>query len=200
MSSDFSLDTKKMAILWAGCGVVGLLIFAAGLLVGFRAGWSNGSPPTKSPPARMAVLEAPEAPPPSPPRQPPVPPDYATKPPRRAPQAEVAPPRPESTVEEPPGQPEVVPTPPPERPRARQWTFTVQVGAFRAEKNATTLIGVLHGKGYTPYMFRVQDAQKRLWYTVRMGDYVDRARASQAATDFTQKEDMSAIVRRIGAL
>jgi len=77
--------------------------------------------------------------------------------------------------------------------------FAVQVGAFLMEKNARSLAADLEGRGYTPYVFKAQDAKDRTWYAVRMGDYGDKKEASQAASEFEKKEKMRTVVRPAGA-
>jgi cell division septation protein DedD len=81
-------------------------------------------------------------------------------------------------------------------------TFAVQVGAFLLEREAQTLIEELSRKGYTPFIVQawgMRNGKRRLWHTVRIGEYPDRDQARYAAADFTKQEGQPAIIRPAGS-
>lgn len=78
--------------------------------------------------------------------------------------------------------------------------FSIQVGVFLEEKDADRLVEEMKEKGYTPSVFAALDVNNRMWYSVRIGAYVDRAEASQAAASFTKQEKLKAVVRPFDSL
>lgn len=79
-------------------------------------------------------------------------------------------------------------------------TFSIQVGVFLEEKDAERFVEEMEEKGYAPSVFTGSDADNRIWYSVRIGAYADRAEAAQAAASFTKQEKMKAVVRPIDSL
>ena len=102
-------------------------------------------------------------------------------------------------AEEPPVTPEVIAAsrPVPEKPpeRTAKMTHSVQVGAFRARKDAQKLVGTLKKKGYPAGILPVTDSRERIWFTVRVGDYPSRETAIEHADEFTAREKMASAVR-----
>jgi hypothetical protein len=74
-------------------------------------------------------------------------------------------------------------------------THSVQAGAFLIKKNAENVSSILRRKGYDARIVEFKDSKKRVWYTVRIGDYPSREIAKKHANAFTSKEKReSAIV------
>jgi general secretion pathway protein A len=67
-------------------------------------------------------------------------------------------------------------------------THSVQVGAFLVKKNAESITSILRKKGYDARIIIFSDSKKRVWYTVRIGDYPSREIAKEYADAFTAKE------------
>lgn len=82
----------------------------------------------------------------------------------------------------------------------KKMAFSVQVEAFVEKKNAEDLVADLKGRGYEPYIFEAFDVKNQKVYTVRIGDYEEFEKASQAAALFNKKEDMPAVVKNIDSL
>jgi type IV/VI secretion system ImpK/VasF family protein len=74
--------------------------------------------------------------------------------------------------------------------------YTLQVGAFLNKKNAEELVQMLSGRGYNPYMVVDVASSGKRWYLVQMGHYQvgEAKKARKAATEFTEKEHIEAIV------
>lgn len=77
---------------------------------------------------------------------------------------------------------------------------TVQVGVFLDEKDASRLLKEIEGKGYSPSFFSGRDAEARQWYAVRIGRYLDKQQAANAAANFTKQEGLKAVVRPLESL
>jgi general secretion pathway protein A len=67
-------------------------------------------------------------------------------------------------------------------------THSVQVGAFLIKKNAESLTSILRKKGYDTRIVIFNDSKKRVWHTVRIGDYPSKELAKEYADAFTAKE------------
>jgi cell division protein FtsN len=78
--------------------------------------------------------------------------------------------------------------------------FVLQVGAFREQKSAKLLQTALKEKGYVTTIFNMVDEDQRTWHMVRLGGFKDLPAASKAASDFTGKEGIQALVRRSDSL
>jgi cell division septation protein DedD len=78
--------------------------------------------------------------------------------------------------------------------------FVLQLGAFREQKNAKLLQTALKEKGYATIILNMVDDDQRTWHMVRLGGYKDLRGASKAASDFTGKEGIQALVRRSDSL
>ena len=77
--------------------------------------------------------------------------------------------------------------------------YSVQLGAFQTEENATRLLDTLKSRGYPAFLFRVMDADGHVWHTVRLGHYADMKEAARAAVKVSTKEQISAWVRPANA-
>ena len=78
--------------------------------------------------------------------------------------------------------------------------FVLQLGAFREQKNAKVLQTSLKERGYAAAILNMVDEDQRTWHMVRLGGYKDLSAASKAASDFTGKEGIQALVRRSDSL
>ena len=79
-------------------------------------------------------------------------------------------------------------------------TFTVQVGVFLEQNEASRLLKEMERKGYSPSFFADRDAEDRQWYAVRIGAYSDKDQAANAAANFSKQERIKAVVRPLGSL
>ncbi len=71
--------------------------------------------------------------------------------------------------------------------------FAVQVGAFRAESDANTLVGRLRGAGFTAFAERVNSDAGQLW-RVRVGPELDRAAADRRRSELKTKMSLDGMV------
>ncbi|MEZ5455979.1 MAG: SPOR domain-containing protein [Lysobacteraceae bacterium] len=71
--------------------------------------------------------------------------------------------------------------------------FAVQVGAFRAESDANTLVGRLRGAGFTAFAERVNSDAGQLW-RVRVGPELDRATADRRRGELKTKMSLDGMV------
>jgi cell division protein FtsN len=79
-------------------------------------------------------------------------------------------------------------------------TFTVQVGVFLEQNEASRLLKEMERKGYSPSFFADRDSEDRQWYAVRIGAYSDKDQAANAAANFSKQERIKAVVRPLGSL
>jgi type II secretory pathway predicted ATPase ExeA len=79
-------------------------------------------------------------------------------------------------------------------------THSVQVGAFLIKKNAERITGILRKKGYDARIVIFNDSKKRIWHTVRIGDYPSSEIAKEYADAFTAKETRESAVRPVDNL
>jgi cell division protein FtsN len=79
-------------------------------------------------------------------------------------------------------------------------TFTVQVGVFLEQNEASRLLKEMERKGYSPSFFADHDAEDRQWFAVRIGAYSDKDQATNAAANFSKQEKLKAVVRPLGSL
>jgi type II secretory pathway predicted ATPase ExeA len=73
-------------------------------------------------------------------------------------------------------------------------THSVQVGAFLIKKNAARITSILRKKGYDARIVIFNDSKKRVWHTVRIGDYPSSEIAKEYADAFTAKETRESAV------
>lgn len=79
-------------------------------------------------------------------------------------------------------------------------TFTVQVGVFLEQNEASRLLKEMERKGYAPSFFADRDAEDRQWFAVRIGAYSDKDQAANAAANLSKQEKLKAVVRPLGSL
>lgn len=211
---NFLFDKKTLMLLLAGLGLSGALLFFAGLLVGVQVGL---------PPASGAVtIQAPQRPePPARPAPASMPADCVCPPAaettvvaRMEPRPEPAPEEPRAVEPVPVEEPAVVasfPIPEPElevepesvgetvAEEVQAAAFSIQVGAFRSPENSAKALEELRNRGYEPYVVELPGSRNRVLHAVRVGRYTDRAEALRAAADFRRREQMAAIVERVGS-
>jgi DedD protein len=192
---NFVFDKRSLTLLLAGLTVAGGLLFFAGLLVGVNLGLPAHQEAAYVPrplPAIAAKFEPRPCPEPAVPVQKPAP-----QPAAPAPEPEPSP-EPIAEQEPPPPLPEPAAKPAPPRivPASYQKAsgkFSVQVGAFSQKENADAVMRDLESRGYQPYVVEMPGSRKVL-HGVRIGRYADRAEALRAASEFREREKMSAIV------
>jgi len=90
---------------------------------------------------------------------------------------------------------EVVSPPPPP-----PLSYLVQIGAFRNEANAHSLVEKLRGKGYQPFIHTVQEGENRALYRVFLDHAQDKTQAQATAKAFEKKEKMDALLMLAGNL
>ena len=71
--------------------------------------------------------------------------------------------------------------------------FAVQVGAFRAESDANTLVGRLRGAGFTAFAERINSDAGQLW-RVRVGPELDRATADRRRGELKAKMALDGMI------
>lgn len=81
-----------------------------------------------------------------------------------------------------------------------QKTYSVQVGAFLSKEKAEKLTALLKDRGYRARLLPRISWSKKIWYTVRIGDYKTRQAAVEEAGAFSEKEGIPSTVRPFGGL
>jgi septal ring-binding cell division protein DamX len=84
--------------------------------------------------------------------------------------------------------------------KANTLSYAVQVGVFLDENNANQFVRDLQDKGYTPTILKANDDRYRVWYAVRIGAYMNKTAAMQAAAGIARQEKIKVIVRPLGSL
>lgn len=209
MNYDFSLSKTGVISLIVGSIVFGILLFAAGLVVGSE--WLGTTSATSDTLAKNERTQGPKEP---------VLNDEEAAPKKAAP--------PKNSDQKPAATKEPGATQPEAAPRATEQPgaanggvqiieeaateangaafesepeyVTVQVGVFLDESEANSLLKNIERKGYAPSFFSGRDAEARQWYAVRIGAYSDRQQAANAAANFTRQEKIKAVVRPLGSL
>jgi cell division septation protein DedD len=230
MSYDFSFNNKTISFLLGGLAFVGVMLFIAGLLVGagwktetpatVAALWEQdmtrvrvAQPPAVPEPALKADAARTETAAPN---------EVAAAPSEVA--APSATPSPVKQAHSAAGfassSSEPAPAPIPENDgevrviqradasaaeaedlnKTNQLSYSVQVGVFLDENNANHLVRDLQHKGYTPIIFKATDDEYKVWYAVRIGAYLNKDAATQAAANIARQEKLKVIVRPLGSL
>ncbi len=73
-------------------------------------------------------------------------------------------------------------------------SYLVQIGAFRNEANARSMVAKLRDKGYQPFTRVVQNRQNHVLYRVFLDRAEDRAQAQATAKAFEETEKMDTLV------
>lgn len=208
MNYEFSLSKSGLVSITVGSIVIGVLLFAAGLVAGSQ--WLINS--SAAAPDTTAKNERPELP------KEPVLKDDEPRPQKAAPPKTSAPAKePAATTPEETAESAAIDTRltaaevkiiqeaeadsvNDDNAAAEPEYVTVQVGVFLDEDEAGRLLKQIERKGYAPTFFSGRDAEARQWYAVRIGAYSDRQQAANAAANFTREEKMKAVVRPLGSL
>jgi cell division septation protein DedD len=80
---------------------------------------------------------------------------------------------------------------------AKQKVFTIQVASCIVMQNAVKTANDLKKKGYEVFILKKQGTRGKTWYAVQIGEFKDRGEASRAASEFTEKEKVVAVVMPI---
>jgi hypothetical protein len=78
--------------------------------------------------------------------------------------------------------------------------FSVQVEACLAKNYAEEKVVELRSRGYDAYTFQGSDSNGQTWYVVRIGDYEDLEKASEAASNYREREKTPAVITQIDSL
>ncbi|UCE78800.1 MAG: SPOR domain-containing protein [Nitrospiraceae bacterium] len=89
-------------------------------------------------------------------------------------------------------------TPPVQKPRkksiAKKGRYSVQVGAFGVEKNASALVSKLKNKGYDAFMEKHISADKKTIHRVFAGTFNDNKKALELSRTILEKEGIKSFV------
>jgi DNA-binding response OmpR family regulator len=89
-------------------------------------------------------------------------------------------------------------TPPVQKPRkksiAKKGRYSVQVGAFGSEKNASALVSKLKNKGYDAFMEKHISADKKTIHRVFAGTFDDNKKALELSRTILEKEGIKSFV------
>lgn len=196
----FALDHKGIALFVLGACLVGVLVFADGLLVGMglyrqsvwpilvagrqaqaaqvaralAANQKKAAPRPSAPATALAVSTAPQPP------GPPAPAAIATTaavPPANACGLAL-------TASTQTGQPE----------------YDLQLGSFQDAANAASLVASLKTHGCNAQVMQLTDAQHRVWNVVRIGPFATLEQAAAAAAQLRRSDGLLALVRPVAAI
>jgi len=74
--------------------------------------------------------------------------------------------------------------------------YSFQVGGLRTHVNAQQQKKILKKKGYAPFIIKTNgNQQDEIWYSLRIGYFDSIEEAADAASDFSTKEDIPAMVK-----
>ncbi len=75
--------------------------------------------------------------------------------------------------------------------------YSFQVGGLRTHANAQQQKGLLKKRGYAPFIVKIDGPHdKEVWYSLRIGYFVSIEEAADAASQFSTKEDIPAMVKK----
>ncbi|MGH9447289.1 MAG: SPOR domain-containing protein [Terriglobia bacterium] len=219
MNYEFSLDKKKTAILLAGLGLLGVLLFLAGFLIGYglrpsafpfeplaqhlsKVKLAPGAPAAVAATGGSFAKPAQATPANAGPgtgagNQAQAPAN--TPPPVPAPAAASAPNPPFGPGEASTGEPTQASSPAQATDPAPK-AYSIQMGAFLDPNNAARLVKNLKDLGYAVTIFKAPDRRGRIWEAVRFGRFTDLQSAMRAAAGFRAKEQIFALVRPANTL
>jgi cell division septation protein DedD len=216
----YEFSGKRLYALLACLAVLGLLMFAAGVVTGLGLAMPTRQEVALLRAAKPSNAFAAAAPPHVPAAVPalalpalPKPPAIVAVPPAQQPPAAPAATTPavEPAPNPPAQQAAAAPAPAP-APAAgavaatnlaqaeEQAAFALQLGSFRDLNHAKQLQTDLKAQGYNTSILTALDSSQREWHIVRIEGFKTLASASQAAAEFIGKERMPAVVRRSKAL
>lgn len=81
----------------------------------------------------------------------------------------------------------------PEKKQAGKALYSVQIGAFKNEKNAEILVKQVREKGYDAFV-QTTPKDKEMLHRVLIGKFEDRKEAGKLAEDIRNKENVKAII------
>jgi cell division septation protein DedD len=217
MSYDFSLNGKKMALVFTASIAVMILIFMTGWIAGVMVSIPKGSPSTIGPTAdqERAAGVTPAGTPAPEQKQAPATPKTSVNQALRTPKTVLSSLARKKTAKVRAITP-LVRTPIAKKPEVQKqqpvvetatekgaivppekMAFSVQTGVFIDKKNAEGMVKALKEKGCDPYIFESITSKNEPLYLVRIGDYPDLDKASRALSEFRTKEGMKAIITNI---
>ena len=202
----FAFDRNKLIMLLGGAVLSGVLMFAAGILIGLALTAPSRSELAMLRAQNVAQQAAAKAAPVQPAVQPAAQTLAAVAPPQVQAQAALAPPPVMApTVVIPAVQTAAAPTvtaadfssasglgtaiP------AEKDVFSLQIGAYPDAKAARELQTDLRERGYPAAIFSGVDSERKEWHAVRIGGFATLGKASAAAAAFTGKERLQALIR-----
>jgi cell division septation protein DedD len=208
----YHFDRKRLVVVKIALVLLCLLAYAGGVVTGIAL-WmptqadivllhanERGAAPTVA--AARLPVKSPALPAVSPPRPVLPAPPATTMPVKAASAPEPARPSPMSAMAAPlpaPAQPSAA-TAAAEAAAPEDDVFSLQIGTFRDPKNAKQLQADLKEKGYAASILTAMDSEQREWHAVRIHGFKTVASAARAATEFTTKERMQALIRRSDGL
>ena len=80
------------------------------------------------------------------------------------------------------------------KPKPMDSGYTIQVKAFRSQKEAAKFVNALKNAGHSPYMLTTEIPGRGMFYRVRLGKFRTLADASQHQSDFENLEGFKTIV------
>jgi rare lipoprotein A len=182
----FAFDRSTFGAFVAGLGLVGLLLFAAGTMLGGR-GTGKAKPqriaigPNDLVACRQLVADA----------------DFLQRP-----VAVAQEPTPEPILQLPiqaiaqPPAPEAMEVAATENSQEGPTIFELQLGFYLRKSDADAFRTEITQRGYEPYIVPVQNSQQEIRYTVRIGTYPDLQTALEAANAFSSRNGgMDTVVR-----
>ncbi len=91
--------------------------------------------------------------------------------------------------------PQPVTDPEPAQPvAAESLHYSIQIGSYPSEQEATSAVARWKGKGYSSFMTVGEIPEKGTWYRVRIGSFKDKAEASGFLQKLKQKEKVKGLV------
>lgn len=78
---------------------------------------------------------------------------------------------------------------------ARPGEFTIQVSSYQSHEEARAFCGALERKGFRPFVVKTDLGPRGTWYRVRIGRFVDEAKAKQAKQTLAQSDIPSWVLR-----
>jgi cell division protein FtsN len=213
----FAFDRNKLIMLLGGAVLSGVLMFAAGILIGLALTAPSRSELAMLRAQNVAQQAAAKAAPVQPAVQPAAQTPAAVAPPQVQAQAPASMPQvqAQALAATPPVMAPTVVTPAIQTVAAPIVTvmdvssasglgtaiptekdvFSLQIGAYPDAKAARELQTDLRERGYPAAIFTGVDSERKEWHAVRIGGFATLGKASAAAAAFTGKERLQALIR-----
>ena len=71
--------------------------------------------------------------------------------------------------------------------------YAVQLGTYANQAKAAKAAASLQAQGYPTYLYKTNGNQGRIWYTVRLGRFSERASAAAMAVAIRKKVSINAV-------